>query len=716
MDRRRFLQLSGMAAASSALAGCRKGNEKLIPFLVPPEDGTLPGVANYYASACRQCPAGCGILVKVSSGRARKIEGNPLHPVNRGKLCARGQAALQELYHPDRLRGPMKRSGPRGSGHFTPISWDEALALLLERFQPPTGASPQQALLLTPPLQGYLAELTGRFIAGHSHLQHIAWEPLAPEWRRNSLFGADGVLDYDLAQCQYLLSFGADFLDSHLSPVRFGEAFGRMRQGRPTVRGRFTYIGPRLSLTAASADRWLPARPGTEWAIALGMAKRLVDLDAIDPAALTAAGLDLAAVKRLVAPYSVPHIAELTDVAPADIEAALTEFATIRPGLALAGEHVTGQPNGAEALQAIELLNLLLGNLNAPGGVYLSRASETLIRSSFAELRKALVAMQAGQVATLLIQGVNPVYNLPPSLALGEALEKVSTLVCVTSFLDDTARFADLILPEHANLETWGEVIPTAGSRGRVVGLTQAVVKPLYDTRPFPDILLALAHALDAGSSEPRPETSFIDGLKRRHANDNPDRWNALLAQGGIFAASEDPSPVLAPFKLREPETPLAAGVSNDYPLQLQIYPAPAFFDGRNAAHPWLQQLPDPMTTAVWGSWIEINPRTATALGIGHGDLVEVRSGAGSLRLPAFLYPGIRPELVAIPLGQGHTALGRYAEGRGVNPLLLAGADLSGSPPGMAVIPVALEGLGRPGGLVTAGHPDGSYQRELLGI
>jgi len=188
-----------MAAASGVLAGCRKGNEQLIPFLIPPEDGATPGRADIYASTCRQCPAGCGLLARVSSGRVRKVEGNPQHPVNRGKLCARGQAVVQELYHPDRLRQPLQRSGPRGSGQFKPISWEEALAQIVEQQGKSVGsASATQAVLMTPPLQGYLADLIERFARGHGQLQHVAWEPLYPEWRRQSLFGDGEVLDYDL--------------------------------------------------------------------------------------------------------------------------------------------------------------------------------------------------------------------------------------------------------------------------------------------------------------------------------------------------------------------------------------------------------------------------------------------------------------------------------------------------------------------------------------
>src|SRR5476651_780976 len=135
MKRRTFLQLGALSTAGAVAAGCQSRNEKLIPFLIPPDEGVTPGTATYYASSCRFCPAGCGILVRVSEGRAKKIEGNPDHPVNRGKLCARGQAILQELYHPDRVQQPIKRSGPRGSGQFVKISWKEALALLASQLK-----------------------------------------------------------------------------------------------------------------------------------------------------------------------------------------------------------------------------------------------------------------------------------------------------------------------------------------------------------------------------------------------------------------------------------------------------------------------------------------------------------------------------------------------------------------------------------------------------
>jgi anaerobic selenocysteine-containing dehydrogenase len=290
MKRRSFLQISAMTAAGALLAGCQSANEKLIPFLVPPDEGITPGLASYYASSCRSCPAGCGILVRVSEGRAKKIEGNPEHPVNGGKLCARGQAALQELYHPDRVAQPLKRSGPRGSGQFVKISWAEGLSLLtgqLKALQTQRGTD--RLALMTPQLRGTLAGLVSGFMSAFGSPHHLPYELLAPDWLRaanRQSFGQGSLPWYDLAETRYLLSFGAEFVESHLSPVHYGRSFGQMRQGRDTVRGHFSYVGARLSLTGASADRWMPARPGSEGALALGLCRLILTESPFDRGAL----------------------------------------------------------------------------------------------------------------------------------------------------------------------------------------------------------------------------------------------------------------------------------------------------------------------------------------------------------------------------------------------------------------------------------------------
>jgi anaerobic selenocysteine-containing dehydrogenase len=734
MKRRTFLQLSGMTAAGALLAGCQSKNEKLIPYLVPPNEGVTPGLATWYASTCRFCPAGCGILVRVSEGRAKKVEGNPQHPVNKGKLCARGQAILQELYHPDRVTQPLKRTGARGSGEFQRISWSEGLSLLtgqLTALQRDKAAD--RLTLLTPQLRGTLSELTTAFMGAFGSAHHLSFDLLAPDWlrRANRLnFGQADLPFYDLAETRYVLSFGADFVEHHLSPVQYGNAFGRMRQERDTVRGHFTYCGGRMSLTAASADRWLPARPGSEGALALAMARLILSEGLYDKEVLAAGGLDAEALLKGLAAYDLHRVAELSGLGEGQIAEVAREFAATRPALAMAGETVAFQTNGLEAVRAVQMLNLLAGNLNRPGGVYPDACSPDGPENSFHELISLVQMMQAGRIGVALVQG-NPLHTIPPATGFPQALAKVPFVVSFSSILDDTALQADLILPDHAALESWGDIIPLAGTREEVVGLMQPVVMPLFDTRQFPDVLLAAAHGLGGAMAAALPRNSYQEMVKdalqkrvgRERGEDFEATWVELLQQGGLFGTSDNRDRGrmqgyrrVPGASLPEPAQPLFAGDKETYPLHLQVYPSIALHDGRGAPFPWLQQLPDPMTTVVWDSWVEINPQTAASLGISHGDLVEVTSPLGALRLPAVIYPAIRPDMVAIPLGQGHHGMGRYATGRGANPLTLLATNIGGKDPQPAwnATRVRLTRISATGELVTAGNTQGSFRSELI--
>jgi len=736
MKRRTFLQLGGMTVASAFLAGCQSQNEKLIPYLIPPDEGVTPGKATYYASSCISCPAGCGILVRVSEGRAKKIEGNPQHPVNRGRLCARGQASVQELYHPDRIQQPLKRSGPRGSGNFQKISWSEALNLLTTKLTELQREQKTDSLaLLTPRLSGSLASLTGAFMRSFGSTNHLSYELLSPDWLRlanRHSFGQPDLPFYDLAETRYLLSFGADFVEGHLSPVQYGNAFGRMRQGRDTVRGHFTYIGGRMSLTCASADRWMPASPGSEGVLALGLARLILEESLYDKAALSANGIRPEELLARLRNYDLQRVAEETGLAKNSIVEVAREFATTQPSLAMAGEAVAFQSNGLEAVRAIQLLNTLVGALNRPGGVYPASADPPPSASarkedSFSELLALIAAMRAGKIKAALIKG-NPVHTVPQATGFQEALDTVPFIVSFATLLDDTALQADLILPDNAALESWGDVIPLAGSRAKVYGMMQPVVTPLYDTRQFADVLLATASRLGGAMAAALPQKSFVEYLKASltqrfsfgKEEDFESLWVELLRNGGHFVTDQAPekhyrwaSAAVVP----DPPTPAFAGDAKQFPLHLQVFPSATLHDGRGAALPWLQQMPDPMSTVVWDSWIEINPTTAASLGISQGDLVEVTSLRGSLRLPAVIYPGIRPDLVAIPLGQGSKDGGRYAKERGVNPLSLLSLP-KGKEQHAAwnATRVRVTRVSKNGDLVTAGHPEGSYRSELIGI
>ena len=274
MDRRRFLTVLGATSGgAAALSACGIGpepTEHLVPYIVPPEE-QIPGTATYYATTCRECAAGCGLHAKVREGRVIKLEGNPESPINEGRLCSRGQAALQGLYNPDRVTEPMAR-GP--NGEWQRLTWDEALGRLAAKVKDARGRGIVFVTGLETGSFGDLVDSWMKELGG----RRVAYEPFAFEALREGnrlAFGTATVPFYDFANARYIMSFGADFMETWLSPVGYQNGFTRAHSfdgDRDAAMAKFVYVAPRLSLTGMSADEWIAAQPGTEGVLALAMA------------------------------------------------------------------------------------------------------------------------------------------------------------------------------------------------------------------------------------------------------------------------------------------------------------------------------------------------------------------------------------------------------------------------------------------------------------
>jgi anaerobic selenocysteine-containing dehydrogenase len=251
------------------------------------------------------------------------------------------------------------------------------------------------------------------------------------------------------------------------------------------------------------------------------------------------------------------------------------------------------------------------------------------------------------------------------------------------SFIDETSKLADLILPDHSYLESWMDDIPESGAMESVLNLAPPAMMPLYQTRSWPDVLLDVAHRLGGRASNALPWKTYDEMLKAAYVPlrkspgsitaKNDDEFWQKLTEAGFWSSAERTSPrkpIPAPTRVGvKAEDPQWDGAAKDYPFQFLPYASQQFLDGAHANLPWLQQLPDVLSTAMWSSWVEINPQTAARLNIQQGDLVEVSSQHGKVRAPALLSPGIAPDMLAMPVGQGHEEYGRYATGRGTNPV-----------------------------------------------
>jgi anaerobic selenocysteine-containing dehydrogenase/Fe-S-cluster-containing dehydrogenase component len=597
--RRDFLKILGIGTAAG-LAGCSTSPpDTLTPYVEAPE-GMVRGHALWFRSTCRECPAGCGIEVRVREGRVHKVEGNPKHPVNGGGLCARGQAAVQGLYNPDRLRTPLVRDG----GQLKPATWDEAM----KRVKAALGDQP--ATVVTGAERGALADLARRLG------DHVQFEPIAYEALREAnrlCFGTPAIPVLRFAEARTMVLFGTDAIETFVSPVGYARGITEARRAG----GHMVYVGSRMSLTAARADQWIATRPGAEGALAMALLRQVLALGG---------GKPLTADERAkLAAWSKPY-----DSAPQTERLARELLAG--PSVVVAGGAANCDDNALFTAVAVNLLNCATGAIN--NTVRFDRSSPLANLTPRSEFAAALAKNGA-----VIVAGANPAYH-----GFAAALRKVPFLAVLASWPDETTQLAHVVLPTHTPLESWGDYEPWTGVRS----LMQPAMRPLFDTRDTGDILLELANA---------PQRTMREFVAARWKDD----LTAALERGGAWGDVPERNVKLSLAALPQPAPPRTPE------FRLETYPSLAHFDGRGANRPWLQEMPDPVVQTVWDSWLEINPDDATRLGISTGDRVHVASKHGALETAAYVYPGIEAGAVAMPLGQGHTAFGRYATGVGAN-------------------------------------------------
>jgi menaquinone reductase, molybdopterin-binding-like subunit len=687
MKRREFIKLTSAGAASATLlSACGHPENRLIPVLVA--DGEyIPGLDYWKATACGLCEAGCGIVVRTRENKANKIEGNPHHPVNRGALCARGQAGLQSLYNPDRIRSPLKRTGERGAGEFQEISWDEAIKTLADRLREiKAEGRAASVVFMSGGALGVASLAAELFMSAYGSRQIVSAGPLRELWSWSSYYESYDKVAlpfFDIANATYLLSFGARFLEAWHSPVMYSLAYGEFRRAGGKARGHFVHVEPRMSLTAANADEWLPAAPGAEGIIALAIAQVIIREGLIKDAAPPQF------INQPLESFAPENIAAQADVSAEKIIRIAREFAASERPLAIGGGAAASVGRGQDSMAAINFLNRLVGNLNKPGGVllysgnYFNPLESMRTISSHKYISPAQETVVSETTSALLIHEANPAYTTP---RMAEKIKAVPFVASFASFMDETARLADLILPDHTPLERWDITPSYSGQAAAVVTLAQPVVKPEANTRQTADVLIALARAMGIEaaafafqSAEEMVKRAAAELEKLNGPTDAEDSnktfWDTF-AERGVWTG---PSPIKSKTGESEehwigfpprsfPGYKETSGASEqEYPFVLLAYEHPAFGFGEQANLPLLQELPDPMTTVMWGSWVEINPKTAASLGIEDGDLIEVTTPHGAARAPVVIYPAIRPDVIAIPFGQGHSAHGRYASARGAN-------------------------------------------------
>ena len=573
LTRGEFVKVGATVAAAGAVAAAARQRRSISEARLAAEQVE----EHLVKTACALCPSGCGLEVRVVNGRAVKVEGNPLHPLNQGVCCLKGQTALEVLYSPERIQHPRIQTGARGSGDWKEISWEEALTYTAGKLADLRKAGLAHTLaFLHGQTRGEMRALVQRFMQAYGSPNVISQESLGEGAARLAMLlsqGVNGCPVYDFNNARYVIAFGGNLLEAGSGVIGALGATAFMRRGRPQ-RGKLVAVHPRLGLTGVKADEWVPIRPGTYGALALGMANvminsQLVDADFVrdftfgfedfeDEKGQTHVGF-----KRLVLEnYSLENVAAITGVPGETIARLAGEFATNLPALAVlpveTGSLTEG--NSLYSALAVHALNALVGSLDAQGGVLVQRfpplaawpefvadtagqtglAHERLDGAGTSEYPLATSIYQnvAGRILSgkpypinaLFLYQANPVYETPENGQFVQALMKVPFVVSFASTLDESAAHADMILPANTFLEDWGDDF-LEGSGFAGVSLRQPVVEPVHDTRNPGDVLLQLAASLGAPMAQALPWKSYQELVRYRLSAIDMD-WSKFEANG----------------------------------------------------------------------------------------------------------------------------------------------------------------------------------------
>jgi anaerobic selenocysteine-containing dehydrogenase len=690
LTRREFVTIAGASTTGAVLfAACNIPEAEFVvqsPTRLP--EDLVRGIDAWYATTLC-CEGGDGVVVRVMEGRAKKVAGNPDFPINVGKQNVRAESELQMLYHPDRIKTPLSR---RSKGApLRPISWQDADRLMRGWVEESAG----RLTIATSPMRGHAAWVAGNF-AREMGGKHIAFDPLDQgnlHAAIKKVFGQDRLPEFEIENAQTILSIGADWLGTWVSPTRYGVKYGQFRQGEGRKkRGTLFHAEPRMSLTAAAADRWLPVRPGSEGALALGIAHEIIEKKLVPDANVTAY---LAGVPKAVVDFhTAGRVAQATGVGADRLHEIADRLGHDGPSLVIGGGSAGAHTDGVRTLSAVYALNILVGAVGARGGVWfnppapLDGIPDTATGAPFSEWEKEIANWRAGNVRTLILRGANVVHGLPRSTDPAGAIAKVEHVVAFGTVLDDTSELADLVLPENSPLEDWGTDIPEPGPGYPVVAFQQPVVGPAYtrdgseklsDSRGFADTLLRVSGGRAGGSSMKEVVDRAAADLfaKKGGSVTAPSAGlflQGVLARGGWWDASARQATSAArPDRLldvapRAEFSEVPAGLRG-VELHLVPFTHHSLLDGRLAAAPWAQATPDPITSVVWATWAELSPGTAERLEVREGDRLIIRSTLGEIEALAYIHPAAPPGVVAVPAGQGHGSYGRYAKGRGSNVL-----------------------------------------------
>jgi Fe-S-cluster-containing dehydrogenase component/anaerobic selenocysteine-containing dehydrogenase len=619
-SRRDFLKLCGFSFAVSALSSCESKISKAVPYVNAPVEST-PGEALYYASSYINGNDYCSIIVKTRDGRPIKIEGNPESGITRGGTNARVQASVLDLYDGGRFHGPLKEG--------LSAEWeliDNEIIAHLEKIVEEKGT----IVLLTPTIfspstEAVISGFLQKF-KGSEWVQYDAISYSAMLEANKISFGKQVIPDYRFDKADLIVSVGADFLGTWLSPVEYTKQFssGRIPENKMNW---LIQLESCLSLTGSNADKRIQIKPSEEYAILLNIYKGISKV------------IENRIIEVPVASFDVTEITEKL--------------------LSSKGKSIVISGTNVKRVQLLtNEINRMLGNIG-----------QTILFRSFLRTHMALDSnmeqltgkMQKGEVKALLVWTANPAYTWYKRDAFKEGLKNVDLTISLSGSPDETNNLVRYNCPDHHYLESWNDV----EAKRDYFSFMQPAINQIFDTRHMADSLLKWS-----GST-----VSYYDFIKaywvermmsRQSEFNDPVAFFDHVLQKGIFepsSAAVEPGEKEARsdrmlFKPGDISTKDNKSTSN---TEIVFYETIALGEGRQANNPWLQELPDPITRICWDNYITISPSLAKEYNLNDNEVINL----GKIEVPVHIQPGQAPGTVGIALGYGRSRCGKVGDGVG---------------------------------------------------
>jgi MoCo/4Fe-4S cofactor protein with predicted Tat translocation signal len=625
-SRRDFLKMMGFSVAAASLAACEAPIRKAIPYINKPLDAD-PGIPNYYASTYINGGDYCSIVVKVRDGRPIKIEGNALSKVSRGGTSAQVEASVLSLYDNYRLRGPKINNAN--------AEWETVDSEVIAKLNEIAGKGGQIRIVSNTILSPSTKVAIDKFKAKYPTASHVQYDSISSYGilkANKETFGTAMIPSYDFSKAKVIVSVGADFLGTWLSPIEFSKQFAVNREVTDDKRdmSRLYQFESNLSLTGANSDYRSMVKPSQE-------------------------GLVVAQIYNILAGNGVKSI----DKIPYLEKAAAELKANVGKALVVCGS------NDKSVQIVVNAINNLLGSY---GTTILTSAPVNFRLGNDEEMSAFVADAQAGKVDGVIFFNCNPVYDHPKGDALAAALKKMTLTVSTSYTPDETAFSVSHMAPDHHYLESWNDAEPKPNS----FSLSQPAITPLFKTRQAAESLLVWA-----GESNTEYFTVLKEYWRTRFYNagagvDFQSFWDKCLYDG-VYELPEETKT----YSFSANVDGALSTISSTYKatnsgFELALYESCGLGNGSQANNPLLQELPDPITKATWDHYVTISLKDANELGIendaeGHTQMVNLTANGKTISVAALVQPGQAPGTLGVALGYGRTKVGKVGENIGAN-------------------------------------------------